>query len=110
MRQIIQGTWRVCENELEHEGLHVLCESKDAGDGIIICEQISDIGSARLIAAAPELYAMLGNLAAQARTLNNLQHAGIKIDPMRWSDLYQDCNKAEALIYKISNSSRELEA
>lgn len=56
--------------------------------------------NARLIAAAPDLLEALHELQVRASHINNLQHAGIKIGPAAWSDLYESCNKAKAAIAK----------
>jgi hypothetical protein len=62
--------WKVFENELEHEGLHVI----DDENGTIICEQISSIEYADLIAAVPTMFEQLKKLYKQALVISDLRH------------------------------------
>lgn len=39
----------------------------------------------------------------KAKSLNNLQHAGVEIDPALWNDLYQTSAQVDALVNEIQN-------
>lgn len=56
--------------------------------------------NARLIAAAPDLADALENLRLCADRVNSLQHAGNRIDPSDWSDLYAAQNAAREVLRK----------
>jgi hypothetical protein len=61
--------------------------------------------NARLIAAAPDLLRKLDDLATKAKQINDLQHAGVKIDDDLWSELYAIQNEAFGVIAKTKGDA-----
>lgn len=57
----------------------------------------------QLFINAPELLEQLRALNHLAKTLNNRQHAGLKIKPSMWSTLYDESLRANALIEKVES-------
>lgn len=54
-------------------------------------------------AVVSRLLEALKALNQKAKSLNNLQHAGVEIDPALWSDLYQASAEVDTLINEIQN-------
>jgi hypothetical protein len=64
--------------------------------------------TARILTACnshDELVEALGDLESQAKYMNNMQHAGIKILPMDWSRLHNLGNIAAAVLAKVRGES-----
>jgi len=74
-------------------------------DGEYVCSLLgSNEGKKRnaaILAAAPDMAALLEELTAKATDMNNLQHAGISPNAGDWSDIHAMTNRARALLAKI---------
>jgi hypothetical protein len=62
------------------------------------CEDQEGAANARLLTAAPDLLAAIYQLERVARLINDDQHAGREVLPYQWSDLWDACNSARAVI------------
>lgn len=97
------GPWTVRPNE--DGGMTIVPVDKERWPNHWFVAQVdgqvrvdANTANARLIAAAPDLLAVLKALSLSVGEANALQHAGLKVPASVWADLYQVNNAAVGAI------------